>query len=110
MCYHYVLIIGAATVLDINTHLQPVYTAIYEARSKWKNIGRSLNVSGGTIASIRDPDDGECLHACAHLLIQTGKAVTKDLLGVLENKTVGRQDIAKEIRDLQGSDHSDVGL
>lgn len=42
--------------------------------------------------------------------IQTGKAVTKDLLGVLENKTVGRQDIAKEIRDLQGSDHSDVGL
>ena len=97
-------------MLDINTHLQPVYTAIYEARSKWKNIGRSLKVPGGTIASIHDPDDGECLHAVLTSWIQTGKAVTKDLLGALENKTVGRQDIAKEICNLQGNDRSDVGL
>ena len=79
--YQYLcVVVGAATVLDIDTHLQSVYTAVYEARSKWRNIGRSLKVSEGTIASIHHSDDGECLHAVLTSWIQTGSAVIQDLL------------------------------
>ena len=109
--YQYLcVVVGAATALEIDTHLQSVYIAVYEARSKWRNIGRSLKVSEGTIASIHHSDDGECLHAVLTSWIQTGNAVIQDLLRALENRTVSRHDIAKEIRDLQGNDWSDVGL
>ena len=87
-----------------------MYTAVYEARSKWRNIGRSLRVSAGTIASIRDPDDGECLHAVLTSWIQTGDAVIQDLLRALENITVGREDIAIKIRERKGEDRTRVGL
>ena len=55
-----------------------------------------------TIASIHYSDDGECLHAVLASWIQTGNAVIQDLLRALENKTVGREDIAIKIRQLEG--------
>ena len=87
-----------------------MYTAVYEARSKWRNIGRSLKVSEGTIASIHHSDDGECLHAVLTSWIQTGSAVIQDLLHALENITVGREDIAIKIRQREGEDRTSVGL
>ena len=108
--YQYLcVVVGAATVLGIDTHLQSVYTAVYEARSKWRNIGRSLKVSEDTIASIHHLDDGECLHAVLTSWIQTGNAVIQDLLRALENKTVGREDIAIKFCQLEGEARTRVG-
>ena len=104
------VIVGEATVLKIDTHLRHVKRSIYEAKSQWKNIGRSLDLSEGTINSIKDPDNGECIHIVLTHWIQTGTATIHGLLEALEDPTVKRNDIANNIRALTGKQRARVGL
>ena len=108
--YNLVLVTGGDIVLNIDTHLRPLKRAVWEARSMWKNIGRSLGLTEGTIHSIHEPDDGEALHRVLTQWIQSGNATIQDLLKTLEDPTVGRSDIANRIRTLRGKDRTDVGL
>ena len=94
----------------MSEHLQHVKKAVWEARPQWKDVGRSLGMNDGTICSIHDSDDGECLHKVLSLWIHSGKATIYDFLKALEDKTVGRHDIAHEIRARKGEDRSEVGL
>ena len=84
--------------------------AIWEARARWKDIGRALDLSEGTIDSIHEREDGESLHKVLQKWMQSGKATIQDLLNALEDPTVDRTDIANEIRSLEGSDRTAVGL
>ena len=99
-----------STVLSEDKHLQSVNRAVLEARAEWKKIGRALGMSEGIIKSIRDPDDGECLHEVLTKWIHTGKATIYDLLEALDDPTVARADIAKRIRALKGEERIKVGL
>lgn len=103
--------IGGATILDINTHLKPVKEAIWDARSKWRDIGRLLpGLTEGTIATIHDLDDNESLHKVLSLWMHSGNAMIQDILKALEHVTVSRVDIAKKIRALKGKDRTQLGL
>ena len=85
---------------------------MWEARSSWKNIGRELGLSDGTISSIDKPkiDDSECLHEVLRHWMHSGDAKISNLLSALENKTVDRKDIADAIRSLDWEDKRNVGL
>ena len=81
--------------------LHQVKLALWEARSKWRDIGRALGISDGTINTIHENDD-ESLHQILTLWIQTGNATIQDLLAALEDPTVSRRDIANEILSRKG--------
>ena len=85
-------------ILKIDSDLHQVKLAVWEARSEWRNIGRALRLSDGTIRSIHDSEDGECLHKVLTFWMQSGNATIQDLLAALEDPTVARRDIANEIR------------
>ena len=108
MLYHAV---GATcTVLEVDTHLRPLKKAIWEVRAQWRDIGRALDLSDGTIESIHEANDGESLHKVLSQWIQSGTATTQDLLQALEDDIVYRKDIANKIRALKGQERTDVGL
>lgn len=75
---------------------------MWEARSQWRDIGRALDLSEGTISAIHEYDDGECLTIVIKLWMHLGKATLHTLLKALEDKSVSRYDIANEIRKWQG--------
>lgn len=94
---------GENTVLSIDTHLEPVKRAIWEARSQWPAIGRALpGISEGTMLTIHDKKDDECLHTVLSFWIQSGNATILDLLQALTDETVAREDIKNEIHILKG--------
>ena len=97
-------------MLKVNTHLLHVKRAIREARPRWKDIGRGLDLLDGTIESIHEEDDEERLHKVLSLWMQTNSATIYQLLEALEKPPVGRKDIAGEIRSLKGEERSRVGL
>ena len=94
----------------MDDHLVRVKLAVWQVRTQWREIGRLLGLSEGTIQSIHEPHDGVCLHAVLSLWMQTGGATINDLLKALEDKTVGRHDIANKIRAREGEDRIEVGL
>ena len=85
-------------------------SAVFEARSQWKAIGRALGLTEGTIDSIHHQDDGECLHKVLSKWMHSGGATIHGLLGALEDITVARHDIAHKIRSLNDEDRTRVGL
>ena len=84
--------------------------AIWDARSKWRDIGRKLKVKEGDIESIHEHDDGECLHKVLKYWIHTGQATIDDLLTALNSKVVGHSVIAMEIKSRRGKERAEVGL
>ena len=95
----------------MDKHLRHVKRAVWEARTQWKNIGRSLpGLSEGTIQSIHEANDGECLHQVLLRWMKTGRATINDLLEALEDPTVDHRDIANNIRALKGKDRINIGL
>ena len=84
--------------------------AIWEAREQWRDIGRALNISDGTIRAIHEPNDGESLHEVLSQWIKSDKATIHDLLQALEDVTVNRTDIANQVRGLKGKDRTSVGF
>ena len=108
---HLYITVGDSTILEIDIHLQSVKGAIWEARSKWREIGRLLpGVTDGTIDAIHELNDSESLHRVLSVWIQTGKANIHNLLNALKDKTVGRTDIAKTICLRKGKEKTDIGL
>ena len=93
----------AAPVLDPVAHLQPVKSALWEAGSQWRDIGRALGLTDGTIRTIRNQDDGECLQDVLAKWMYSGEATTHDLNKALEDPTVGRGDIANKIWARKGN-------
>ena len=85
-------------------------SAVFEARPQWKAIGRALGLTDGTIDSIHDQDDGECLHKVLSKWMHSGGATIHGLLDALEDITVARHDIAHKIRSLKDEDRTRVGL
>lgn len=98
-------------VLTIDAHLKHVKLAILAAASKWKDIGRALDLTDDHVKTLdHGPDDKECLHRALSAWIHTGKATVYDLLKALEDPTVERRDIANQIRNLKGEERINVGL
>ena len=85
-------------------------SAVFEARSQWKAISRAIGLTDGTINSIHDQDDGECLHKVLSIWMHSGGATIYGLLDALEDITVARHDIAHKIRSLKDEDRTRVGL
>lgn len=80
------------------THLWHVKSAIWDARAKWRRIGEALGLTSGTMDTIYGSDD-DCMHEVVKMWIHTGKATMSKLLKALEETTVARGDIAKDIRE-----------
>ena len=97
-------------VLTVDTHLRPVKSAIWEARAQWRDIGRALDLTEGTIESIHEPNDGESLNTVLKKWMTSGEATIHNLLEALEDVTVDRKDIAKNIRALKGKAKTKVGF
>ena len=106
----YFLILFTGVVLTVDSHLRPVKRAIWESRVQWRDIGRALDLSEGTIDSFHEPNDGESLHKVLKKWMGSGKATMHDLLMALDDVTVGRMDIAEKIRKLEGEARTEVGL
>ena len=88
----------------------PTKEAIWNARAKWRDIGRKLGLSEGDIQAIHEHDDGECLHKVLSQWMYTGRATIYDLLTELESEIIDRSDIARQIRSRKGEDRRKVGL
>ena len=95
-------------VLKVHTHLQTVKRAIWEARAEWKAIGRALGLSEGTVDSIKEPNDDESLHVVIKKWLQTDNATFQDLINALEDPTVARNDIANDVRALEGRSTTEI--
>ena len=106
----YFLFLFTDVVLTVDSHLRPVKRAIWESRVHWRNIGRALDLTEGSIDSIHEPDDGESLHKVLKKWMESDKAMMHDLLMALDDVTVGRMDIAEKIRELKGKARTEVGL
>ena len=88
----------------------PIKEAIWDARAKWKDIGRMLKLTEGDIEAIHECDDGECLHKVLSQWMHTGGAKINDLLKTLNSKIVDRSDLAKQIQSRVGEKRDKVGL
>ena len=88
----------------------PIKEAIWDARAKWKDIGRKLKLTEGDIEAIHEHDDGECLHKVLSQWMHTGGAKINDLLKALENRIVNRSDLAEQIQSRVGENRDKVGL
>ena len=80
--------------------LGDVYTKLYKACAKWFDIGLALNCNFDTLKYIESEqqDNSARLREMLARRIQSGGPLTwNDLCRCLENPTVGRTDIAKEI-------------
>ena len=110
MDYYSCNTLAGSAVLSMDKHLTHVKHAVWEAQTQWKEIGRTLGLPEGTIQSIHEPHDGECLHMVLSMWMQTGRATISDLLKALDDRTVARRDIARNIRALKGKDRINIGL
>ena len=87
-------------ILSIND-LSDVHTKLYDARAKWFDIGLALNISHGTLESIRSEQcsNGDCLREMlAHRMQSGGDLTWADLCCCLRIPAVGRNDLTIEIR------------
>ena len=81
--------------------LRAVYERLYEARSKWYNIGMWLGVDAESLACINvqnceDPD--KCLGQMLNKRLESSDRLTwKDLCDCLRSRMVDRQSVAKKI-------------
>ena len=88
--------------------------AVWDARVKWRDIGRALRVSSDVLDEIDVDrylrDDGQRVERVLVEWLHTGKATVHQLLRALEDKSVRRHDIAMEIRSREGEDRTATGL
>ena len=80
--------------------LSDVHTKLYDARSKWIDIGLALNISYGTLESIKNEqqNNSDRLREMLAHRIQSGDDLTwANLSSCLRYPTIGRKDLAKEI-------------
>ena len=87
--------------------MHQVHTKLYEARTKWFNIGQCLAVDNETLCSIRRKfanDDDDCLREMMAKRLQSSNSLTwATLCDCLKEKIVARGDLAKEIeKQLKG--------
>ncbi|XP_064383859.1 uncharacterized protein LOC135332881 isoform X2 [Halichondria panicea] len=104
--------VGGVT-LKINVHLRHIINATWEARSKWKMIGRELGLTEGDIEAINtnyhnvEDKYEDVLKKWMH----TGKAKTNQLIDALRSLTVSKDDIADEILGIDDEQkRKDLGL
>ncbi len=94
-------------------HLRHIINATWEARSKWKMIGRELGLTEGDIEAINtnyhnvEDKYEDVLKKWMH----TGKAKTNQLIDALRSLTVSKDDIADEILGIDDEQkRKDLGL
>ncbi len=86
--------------MSIITNADEVYTATYNARSKWRNVLFALEISTATINSIgiagnSDPDI--CYREGLSEWLKSGQRTWNDVVMALSTPTVGHKDLAKII-------------
>ena len=96
-------------VLKVNTHLHHVRNALLEAASQWRDIGQALDIAPGTLNSIRG-EDIQCLNEMLTKWMHGGEATMDQLLEALEDPSVQRGDIVRQIKARKGVQRSRVGL
>ena len=83
-------------------NLHAVYTAVFEARTKWYDIGLGLNVAPDTLDSIKSDaqfhNPGEKLRETLKVWLKTDTEPTwQDIVGVLKSRVVGESKLASDI-------------
>ena len=96
-------------MLNVNTHLRHVKNALLEAASQWRDIGQALDITPGTLKSIRG-GDSECLNEMLTKWMHGGEATMDQLLEALKDPSVQRGDIVQQIKALKRDKRSRVGL
>ena len=95
-------------------HLSALTEAVYDARVKWKDIGRALRVPLDVLNEIeRDlyhRNDGQRMERVLVEWLHTGKGTIHQLLRALKDKSVRRHDISMVICSRVGKDRTAVGL
>ena len=85
------------------TLLMDVHNMLYNARTKWFDIGFVLKVDLETLRSIQGScnEDSYCLREMLACRIQQSdhSLTLRELCKCLRNKIVGRTDVAKEIEE-----------
>ena len=100
-------------VLNVNTHLRHVKNALLDAAYQWNEIGQALDITPGTLRSIGRQyrgNDNECLNEMLTRWMHGGKSTMDQLLEALEDPSVRRDDIVRQIKALKGDKKSRVGL
>lgn len=92
-------------------NLEEVYTAAFDARSKWRNILFTLEIETNRINSIGDTWENNpeiCFREGLSEWLKSGKRSWKDLIQALSTPTVGYKDVAKVIEKDHGLDNDDA--
>ena len=87
-------------MLNVDKHLHHVRNALLGAAYQWRDIGRALELTDGTLRSIRG-EDNECLNEVLAQWMHSGKATVDQLLDALKDQSVKRVDIVPKILDLK---------
>ena len=83
--------------LNVETHLVPLKEAVWDSRTKWREIGQKLELNIFSIHMKGSSTDGECLCDVLSQWIQTGKATIIDLVRALRSDRVGLGHLAKKL-------------
>ena len=95
--------------LKLDDDFGTVYQEVWEVRSKWRYLGLALGIKPTTLDAI-ETDHRSCEKCLYNALLTWLKASSQrsweDLLEALSVKTVGCQELAKQLRDKYCSLHS----
>ena len=85
--------------------IQDVFEAMFEARDKWRNIGGAFRVPDSTLSCIAQEEDSaeDRLRRVIRAWLESGGDTSACTWAVvaetLRNKTVGRDDLAREVEE-----------
>ena len=83
-------------VLNSEYHLRAIRNALWEVRTKWREIGRELRLSQYDLDTLNG-NTGDNLDKVLLLWMHRGGATIDQLLDVLRSARVNREDLANAI-------------
>ena len=97
-------------VLSAEVHLRAIKNAVWDARAKWKEIGRELRFSRYDLDTMTG-DAGANLETVLVMWMRRGGATIDQLLDVLRSSLVRRHDLADKIeRTRDSKQRQELGL
>ena len=92
--------------------MQELKERTWDARSQWRPLAGALGVTYATTEGIEQncKNEGERLEKTLAEWICSGNATMHKLLEALDNRTVMRGDISRQLRSLKGKDRRQLGL
>ena len=98
----YVSSVDVTVILNSNYHLRAIGNAVWEARAKWREIGKELGFTKHDLDTL-DGDAGANLESVLVVWMRRGNATIDQLLAVLRSDGVCRPDLAVKIERTRNS-------